>query len=276
MGYILDCKQISDNERFELKQEIEAKGIKAKLVTIQVGEYSASTVYVRNKKLACDYVGIKNEVMRFEDKISTETLLDIIKLLNGDNSVTGILVQLPLPKHIDEELIINAIHPDKDVDGFSHHHVAELFKFGTSKVLPCTPTGIMTLLDSQNVDLVGKNVCIIGRSNIVGKPMAHMLLNRGCTVTVCHSKTKNLQEHTRRADILIVAVGIPKFIANDEVIKKGAIIIDVGINRDENGKLCGDCDTEALLEQCEWITPVPRGVGVMTVTELIKNVIKLS
>lgn len=242
------------------------------LVTILVGDDSASKVYVANKEKACNSVGIVNETIKLPEHTSEYDLLDLIDFYNYDKYTDGILVQLPLPIHINTENILNSIVPHKDVDGFHPDNVAKLW-LGHDCIKPCTPQGIIDLLDYGNIDLRGKHVVVLGRSNIVGLPVAKMCLDRNATVTVCHSKTADLKEVTRTADILIVAIGKPKFINNSH-LKPGAVVIDVGINRDENGKLCGDVDFDSIALKASYATPVPGGVGPMTIACLLKNTLK--
>ena len=241
------------------------------LATIIVGDNPASKVYVANKEKACNEVGINNGIFRLSEDISEESLLRIIDKLNFDTGTDGILVQLPLPKHINTENILKAIDPKKDVDGFHPENVAKLW-LGQDCIKPCTPQGIMALIDSADIELQGKHVVIVGRSNIVGLPVAKMCLDRNATVTICHSKTENLKDVTSTADILIVAVGKPNFINNSH-LKIGAIVIDVGINR-VNGKLCGDVDTNSIALKASIATPVPGGVGPMTIACLLENTIE--
>lgn len=266
-------KELSKNIKENVRQQIAEFTAKGKrppcLVTILVGDDPASKVYVANKEKACNEVGIENDTVRLPGYTSERDLLKIIDFYNNDASVDGILVQLPLPKHIDSEVIINAIDPHKDVDGFHPINVAKLW-LGQDAIRPCTPSGIIDLIESSDVDLNGKNVVVIGRSNIVGLPVAKMCLDRNATVTICHSKTQNLAEITRQADVLIVAIGRPKFVTAD-MVNEGAVVIDVGINR-VDGKLCGDVDFDSVYnEKTEYITPVPGGVGPMTITHLLKN-----
>lgn len=242
------------------------------LVTILVGDNPASKVYIANKEKACNEVGILPIVERCDENITEESLLYLIKMYNDNKYVDGILVQLPLPQHINAENVLKAIDPKKDVDGFHPINVAKLW-LGQDCIKPCTPQGIMDLIDCVGIDLKGKNVVVLGRSNIVGLPVAKMCLDRNATVTICHSKTKHLGEITRQADILIVAIGKPRFITS-KMIKEDTIIIDVGINRDENGKLCGDVDYDNIHSKTPYITPVPGGVGPMTIACLLKNTIK--
>lgn len=270
---ILSGTEISKRIKEDIAKEvsaIEAQGLrKPCLVTILVGDDPASKVYVANKEKACKAVGIENDTVRLPDYTSEKDLLRIIDFYNNDESVDGILVQLPLPKHINSESIINSIVPHKDVDGFHPENVANLW-LGNECIKPCTPQGVIHMLDTAGVVLEGKHVVVLGRSNIVGLPVAKMCLDRNATVTICHSKTSNLYDITRSADILIVAIGKPKFVTV-EMLGEDAIVIDVGINRDENGKLCGDVDYEYVSKYAQLITPVPGGVGPMTIACLLKN-----
>ena len=234
-----------------------------------VGDNSASKVYVGNKKKSCEYVGIKSFSYELPESTTEEELLELIQTLNDDKSVHGILVQLPLPKHMDENKVILSISPKKDVDGFHPQSVGAL-SIGLDGFVSCTPAGIIELLKRSNIDIQGKHCVIVGRSNIVGKPVSLLLLKENGTVTICHSRTKDLPSTTRQADILIAAVGIPKFI-KDFMLKEDAVVIDVGINRDENGKLCGDVDFDSCVDKVSYITPVPGGVGPMTIAMLMKN-----
>ena len=266
-------KELSKKIKEDIRQQISEFTAEGKrppcLVTILVGDDPASKVYVANKEKACNEVGIENDTVRLPEYTSERDLLKIIDFYNNDASVDGILVQLPLPKHIDSEVIINAIDPHKDVDGFHPINVAKLW-LGQDAIRPCTPSGIIDLIESSDVDLNGKHVVVIGRSNIVGLPVAKMCLDRNATVTICHSKTQNLAEITRQADVLIVAIGKPKFVTAD-MVEFGTVVIDVGINR-VDGKLCGDVDFDSVFnEKTEYITPVPGGVGPMTITHLLKN-----
>lgn len=269
---LIDGKAISAQIKDELKEQVaklKEQGIELTLAVIQVGEDSASSVYVRNKKNACAYIGINSIAHELPEETTQEELLDLIDKLNNDNKVNGILVQLPLPKHIDEDAIINAISPAKDVDGFHPQNVGAL-SIGKKGFVSCTPAGVIQLLKRSNIDIEGKECVVLGRSNIVGKPMAMLLLRENGTVTVCHSKTKNLKEITKRADILIVALGKPKFITK-EYIKEGAVVIDVGIHRNSENKLCGDVDFDDVKDVVGAITPVPGGVGPMTIAMLMYN-----
>lgn len=275
-GKIFYCGETAQKVKDRVKEEVEKivvdSGVPPKLAVVQVGDIPASSTYVKNKENACKYTGITSEKYWLPEDIREASLISLIDRLNKDESVDGILVQLPLPKHMDEKKVIDAISPSKDVDGFHIQNVGAL-STGLDCIKPCTPWGVIQILKSMNVDIKGKHCVILGRSNIVGKPMAQLMLQEDATVTICHSKTKDLEQHVAQADILICAIGQAKFIKNPEVIKKGAVIIDVGINRDENGKLCGDVEiTDELLEKVSFVTPVPKGVGVMTVAMLMHNV----
>lgn len=272
MTKIIDGKVISAQIKDELKAKVaklKEKDITVTLAVIQVGNDPASSVYVGNKKKACEYVGIQSLAYELEESTTQEKLLDLICELNQRSDVNGILVQLPLPKHIDEDLVIQTIDPKKDVDGFHPQSVGAL-SIGQKGFISCTPAGIIELLKRSQIEIEGKECVIIGRSNIVGKPMALLLLRENGTVTICHSRTKNLKEVAKRADILVVALGRPKFVTKDYV-KEGAVVIDVGINRDENGKLCGDVDYADVFDTASAITPVPGGVGPMTIAMLMHN-----
>ena len=272
---IISGKDISLKIKNQLKLEVEE--IKKryprlpKLTVILVGDNQASQTYVRNKERGCKYIGIESDLLYHDSSFSEEELLQEIDKLNKDDNVDGILVQLPLPEHIDEQKVLNAIDPSKDVDGFHPNNIANLF-LGEKSLVPCTPKGMLVLLDEIGYDLEGKEVVIVGRSNIVGKPVALLCLQKNATVTIAHSKTKNLKEVCKRADVLIAAIGKAKFF-NHEYVKDGAIILDVGINRDENNKLCGDVDFDDVKDIVKAITPVPGGVGPMTITMLMKNTI---
>ncbi|MBQ8724931.1 MAG: bifunctional methylenetetrahydrofolate dehydrogenase/methenyltetrahydrofolate cyclohydrolase FolD [Oscillospiraceae bacterium] len=276
MAQIISGKEVSAKVREELKKEtealIEATGIYPGLAVILVGNDPASQVYVRNKQLACEELGFHPFEYKLGENTTQEQLLDLINVLNKDPKVHGILVQLPLPDHLDEQSVLYAIAPEKDVDAFHPMNVGKIM-IGSYDVLPCTPAGVMELLDASGVEISGKNCVVIGRSNIVGKPMAMLLLQRSGTVTICHSKTKNLAEVCAEADILVVAIGKPKFVTAD-MVKEGAVVIDVGINRDENNKLCGDVDFDSVSPKASLITPVPGGVGPMTITMLMKNTLR--
>ncbi len=272
MPQIIDGKTISAQIKDEVKERVAAlaaQGKKVCLAVIQVGNDPASSVYVGNKKKACAYVGIESLAYELAEETTQEELLDLIRELNAREDVNGILVQLPLPKQIDEDAVIRAIDPKKDVDGFHPQSVGALC-IGQPGFVSCTPAGIIQLLKRSGIEISGKECVVIGRSNIVGKPMALLLLRENGTVTVCHSRTKDLKEVAKRADILVVAVGKPKMITR-EYVKEGAVVIDVGIHRNENNKLCGDVDYEDVAPVCSAITPVPGGVGPMTIAMLMYN-----
>lgn len=273
---IIDGKSISSQRKDELKVKIEQLKNAGKripqLVVILVGDDSASQVYVRNKERGCAYVGMKSQVRRMDASVSEEELIKTIKTLNQDNTVDGILVQLPLPQHINEEKILNIIDPSKDVDGFHPANIAKLF-LGQKSLVPCTPKGMMVLLDEINYDLTGKEVVVVGRSHIVGKPVSLLCLQKNATVTIAHSRTQNLKQVCQRADVLIAAIGKAKFF-NHEYIKPGAVVLDVGINRDENHKLCGDVDFADVKDIVSYITPVPGGIGPMTIAMLLENTLE--
>lgn len=273
---IISGKEISVKIKDQLKEEVskikETYPRLPKLVVILVGDNQASQTYVRNKERGCQYIGIESEILRHDASFSEIELLQEINDLNNDDTVDGILVQLPLPQHINEEKVLDAIVPSKDVDGFHPENVAKLF-LGQHSLVPCTPKGMMVLLEEINYDLAGKEVVIVGRSNIVGKPIALLCLQKNATVTIAHSQTKDLKAVCSRADVLIAAIGKPKFF-NHEYVKDGAVVLDVGINRDENNKLCGDVDFDDVKDKVSAITPVPGGIGPMTITMLMKNTIE--
>lgn len=272
MAKIIDGKAVSASVKEAVAKEAAAlkeKGILVGLAVVIVGNDPASRVYVNNKKKACAACGIESYEYALPEETTEEELLALVEKLNGDPAVNGILVQLPLPRQIDEHRIIEAISPKKDVDAFHAVNVGKIM-IGDFDFLPCTPSGCMDLIDSTGVPVEGKRCVVIGRSNIVGKPMAMLLLHRNGTVTICHSKTKNLKEICREADILVAAVGRPNFVTAD-MVKEGAVVIDVGMNRLENGKLCGDVDFEGVSKVAGWITPVPGGVGPMTIATLMCN-----
>lgn len=249
-------------------------GKNLRLVIVQVGHDSASDVYIGQKLKAAAKVGIDTEHLTLNEAISTDDLVQKIYSLNGDSAVTGILVQFPLPKHIDSPLVIRSIDPDKDVDGFTAYNLGKMFlDKNFEQLLPCTPRGIMALLEEYKIDVTGKEAVVVGASNIVGKPLSIMLLNRRATITVCHSKTQNLASHTQRADLLFVAVGKPNFITAD-MVKEGAVVVDVGIHRLPDDKLCGDVDFENVSKKASFMSPVPGGVGPMTVVCLMENVLR--
>ncbi len=275
MAQIIDGKVISQQIKDELKEKVTAlknEGKEVCLAVIQVGNDPASTVYVGNKKKACEYIGIKSLAYEIPEETTEEELLGIIDKLNKDDTVHGILVQLPVPKHINEEKIINAISPTKDVDGFHPASVGAL-SIGQKGFVSCTPAGVIQLLKRSNIEISGKECVVIGRSNIVGKPMSMLLLRENGTVTICHSRTKDLKEVCKRADILVVAIGKPRMI-DASYVKEGATVIDVGIHRDENNKLCGDVDYASVEPIAGAITPVPGGVGPMTIAMLMNNCVE--
>lgn len=269
-------KFIADDIKADIKSYVDTLKETGKriphLVVILVGDNPASVAYVNGKNKDCQEVGIKNTTTIFKDTISQRALIEEIEDLNEDDTVDGILVQLPLPSHIDENAVINAIDPSKDVDGFHPINVGNMY-IGKDCFLPCTPKGIMSVFKYLEYDLTGKRAVVIGRSNIVGKPIAKLLMDKNATVTICHSKTKNIIKEVKRADIVVAAIGQPKMI-NSEWIKKGAIVIDVGINRDENGRLCGDVDLDDVIDKVKYITPVPGGIGLLTRASLLENTIE--
>lgn len=273
MAKLISGKAVSAALRTQIREETAAlrenHGIHPGLAVVLVGNDPASQIYVRNKQKACEEVGFRAFKYRLNENSTQEQLLDLIRVLNKDDKVHGILVQLPLPKHIDEQTVILTIAPEKDVDAFHPMNVGRIM-IGNYEFLPCTPAGVMELIDSTGVDLNGANCVVVGRSNIVGKPMAMLLLHRNATVTICHSRTRNLAEVCAGADILVSAVGKPHFIRAD-MVKDGAVVIDVGMNHDENGKLCGDVEFAEVEPKASYITPVPGGVGPMTITMLLKN-----
>lgn len=272
MSIRIDGKQISAQIKDELKERVEKEKLEVTLAVIQVGNDPASTVYVGNKKKACEYIGIRSLAYELPEETLEEELLQLIKELNDRDDVNGILVQLPLPAHMDEDKVIQTISPKKDVDGFHPQSVGAL-SIGQPGFVSCTPAGVIQLLKRTGVEIDGKECVIVGRSNIVGKPMALLMLRENATVTVCHSHTKDLKEVTKRADILIVAIGKPKFITK-EYVKDGAVVIDVGIHRGADGKLCGDVDYDDVAPITYAITPVPGGVGPMTIAMLMNNCVE--
>ena len=274
MATIINGKEVSAKVKEQVAEEVKQlkdKGIHPGLAVVIVGEDPASKTYVKNKKLACQAVGIHSEEYALPAETTQEELLDLVHKLNEKQDIDGILVQSPLPKHLNEALIVEHIDPKKDVDAFHAENVGRIM-IGDFAFLPCTPAGIIELIRSTGVTIDGKNCVVIGRSNIVGKPMAMLLLHENGTVTICHSHTKNLKEICKTADILVVAVGKAKFVTGD-MVKPGAVVIDVGMNRDENGKLCGDVDYESAEAVAGYLTPVPGGVGPMTITMLMKNAV---
>lgn len=274
MYRILDGKKTAQKVKDALKERVEQlkkDGLTPGLAVIIVGNDSASRVYVNNKKKACEYVGIHSEEYALPEETTQDELIALVKKLNEKADIHGILCQLPLPKHINEEAVINAIDPQKDVDAFHPINVGKIM-IGNFDFLPCTPAGVMELIDESGIDLTGKHCVVVGRSNIVGKPQAMLLLHRNATVTICHSKTENLPQVCQTADVLVVAVGRAKMV-DESYIKEGAVVIDVGMDRDENGKLCGDVDFDSACKKAGYITPVPGGVGPMTIATLMKNAV---
>lgn len=274
MSKIIDGKLVSEKIRQQVAQEaaaLKSRGITPGLAVIIVGEDPASQVYVRNKERACQACGIYSEKYALPESTSQDELLSLISRLGKDGKINGILCQLPVPKHIDPDSVIMAIPPEKDVDAFHPINVGRIMT-GDIAFAPCTPAGVMTLLSEYGIDVKGKRCVVVGRSSIVGKPMAMLLLHANGTVTICHSKTQDLPSVCREADILVAAIGKPRFITAD-MVKNGAVVIDVGINRMDDGKLCGDVDFDAVSEKAAYITPVPGGVGVMTITTLLQNTI---
>lgn len=272
---ILNGKELASIIKDDLKNqvaEMKEHGQNVCLVVIQVGDDPASSTYIKQKEKACEYVGIKSEVIKMPENVEQEVVIDVINELNYDDEVNGILVQLPLPKHLDTQAVISAIFPSKDVDGFTKMNAGAAF-LGHKSLISCTPLGVLKILQHYNIDIAGKECVVVGRSNIVGKPMAMLLLQNDGTVTVCHSKTQDLPKVCKRADILVCAIGKPKFF-NREYIKDNAVVIDVGIHRQDNGKLCGDVDFDDVKDIVSAITPVPGGVGAMTVAMLMNNCIE--
>ena len=274
---VVNCKELSENIRKDIKKRIDNlknRNINVCLAVILVGDDPASKIYVRNKKRACEQLGIISKEYVLDKSSSKEEILSLIDTLNKDNSVSGILVQLPLPSNIDKVEVMSAIDPKKDVDAFNPINIGKMM-LGVGDVFPCTPSGIMEIINFCGIDLNGKCCTVIGRSDIVGKPVAHLFTAKNATVTLCHSRTKDLKKHCQNADVLISAVGKPKFITSD-MVKKDSVVIDVGINRDEFGKVCGDVDFESVKDIVKYITPVPGGVGPMTITMLMKNTVDLA
>lgn len=275
MGTLINGRELADKMQAEIKievQELEKKGIRPGLVVLLVGENQASQTYVKNKDLAAAKIGIRSKVERLPETTSESELLHVIEQYNQDPDYHGILVQLPLPKHIDEEKVLLAVDPKKDVDGFHPMNMGHLF-IGEPTMIPCTPYGIMKMFEAYGIDLDGKRAVVIGRSNIVGKPMAQLLMMKNATVTIAHSRTVDLPAVAREADILVVAIGRGHFVTK-EFIKPGAVVIDVGMNRDENGKLIGDVKFDEVSELTSYITPVPKGVGPMTITMLMYQTVE--
>lgn len=274
MATIMDGKALALKIKENLKiktEDLKKAGKQVGLAVIVAGNNPASRIYVNNKKKDCEYIGINSYEYALSEDVTQEEILSLIDKLNNDEKISGMIVQLPLPKHIDERAVINRIAPEKDVDAFHPENVGKIM-IGNYGFLPCTPAGIMELLEEYRIETKGKNAVVIGRSNIVGKPMSMLLVNKDATVTVCHSKTQNLAEITKKADILVVAIGKAKFVTGD-MVKDGAVVVDVGMDRDENGKLCGDVDFESVAPKASYITPVPGGVGPMTRAILMKNAV---
>ncbi|GGC98497.1 bifunctional methylenetetrahydrofolate dehydrogenase/methenyltetrahydrofolate cyclohydrolase [Enterococcus wangshanyuanii] len=275
MGELINGRELADKMQAQIKEEVtelEKKGIKPGLVVLLVGENPASQTYVKNKDLAAAKIGIRSKIERLPETISEAELLEVIERYNQDPEFHGILVQLPLPKHIDEEKVLLAVDSNKDVDGFHPMNMGHLF-IGEPTMVPCTPYGIMKMFEAYNIDLEGKRAVVIGRSNIVGKPMAQLMMMKNATVTIAHSRTVDLPAVTREADILVVAIGRGHFVTK-EFVKPGAVVIDVGMNRDENGKLIGDVKFDEVSEIASYITPVPKGVGPMTITMLMYQTVE--
>ncbi len=275
MANILDGKKAAQKIRSKLKEKVDnlkRNGIIPKLAVIMVGEDIGSKIYVKNKSKACEEIGIEYEEYLLKEETKMEELLNLINKLNNREDVHGILLQSPIPKHLDINLAIKAISPEKDVDGFHPVNVGKLV-LGQETFVSCTPFGVIKLLEEYNIEMTGKNVVIVGRSNIVGKPLIQCLLNKDATVTVCHSKTENIKEITKRADIVIVAIGRANFLTAD-MVKENAVVVDVGINRNEEGKVCGDVDFENVSKIASYITPVPGGIGPMTIAMLMHNIVK--
>ena len=275
MEMLLNGKEVAKKIKEDLKLEVDQikeKGIIPKLAVVMVGNNEASKVYVKNKSKACDTIGVAFEEFLLDENITEEELFKLIDRLNEDKNINGILVQAPIPKHLDQNKAFRRIKPEKDVDGFNPINVGDL-SIGNDCFISCTPYGVMKILEYYNIELEGKNAVVLGRSNIVGKPMVQCLLSKNATVTVCHSRTQNIKEITKNADILIAAIGKAKFVTED-MVKEGAIVIDVGINRLDNGKICGDVDFETVESKVKAITPVPGGVGPMTIAMLMNNLVK--
>ena len=273
MNSNLDCRQLKKEALLKLKEKIEKEALQPVLAIIQVGSVDASNIYIRNKRKAADEIGITTTLCSFEEDVDQETLLRKIEELNENPNINGIFIQLPIPSHLDEVELINHIDPKKDVDGLTTMNLGNLVS-GEPLLTPCTPNAVMDILEALDCDITGKNVTIIGRSRLVGKPLFHLLLQKDATITMCHSKTENLKEHTLNADILITAAGTKKNLITADMVKEDAIIIDVSIIRDEQNQLHGDVDYDTVKEKVNYVTPVPGGVGQLTVLELMKNTVK--
>ena len=269
---IIDGKAVAINVRNQLKEEVASLGVEIGLAVVLVGDDNASRIYVRNKINACAEIGLKSTLVELSSTATEADVLDQVAKLNSDSRIHGIIVQLPLPRHIDTDKVLASINPQKDVDGCHYVQKGKLWT-GTPETLPCTPYGCIELLKQYGIEITGKHAVVIGRSNLVGRPLAELLLRENATVTICHSKTANIADITKQADILCTAIGQPKFVTAD-MVKDGAVVIDVGINRGDDGKLCGDVDFENVSGKCSHITPVPGGVGPMTVTMLMKNTVE--
>ena len=269
---IIDGKAVATKIRNQLKNEVASLGAEIGLAVVLVGDDNASRIYVRNKINACGEIGLKSTLVELPSSATESEIINAVNSLNKDTSIHGIIVQLPLPRHIDTDKVLATIDPNKDVDGCHYVQKGKLWT-GTPEALPCTPYGCIELLKEYGIDMSGKHAVVLGRSNLVGRPLAELLLRENATVTICHSKTTNIADITKNADILCTAIGKSKFVTAD-MVKDGAVVIDVGINRDENGKLCGDVDFENVSGKCSFITPVPGGVGPMTVTMLMKNTVE--
>ena len=274
MAIIMDGIELRNRILNDLQIRTENMAIKPKLIAILVGDDMASKIYVRNKEKYASVAGIETQIIRMPNETDTKTIVEKIHELNSDKSVSGILVQLPLPKHIDTHVVLNAVDVNKDVDGFTDANIGKMYGTGKEFITPCTPRGILALLNAYDIDIAGKNAVVIGRSNIVGKPMAQMLMMQNATVTICHSKTKNISDFTRKADIVIAATG--KIKITGDMLKTGCVLIDVGMQRDEKGKLCGDADFDSCSKVAGFITPVPGGVGPMTIAGLMMNLVDLA
>ncbi|MFV0503026.1 MAG: bifunctional methylenetetrahydrofolate dehydrogenase/methenyltetrahydrofolate cyclohydrolase FolD [Lachnospirales bacterium] len=270
---LLNGKEVSKEIKEEIKKEVELLEKKPTLVVVLVGDNKSSAVYVKNKEKACDYVGFNSKTYRLGEETTEDELLSLINNLNKDKEVDGVLIQLPLPNHINEKKVIYSIDPKKDVDCFNPYNVG-LVSIGEGDLLPCTPAGVIQLLKRNKINMSGKNVAVVGRSNIVGKPMAQLLLKENATVTITHSKTENIEKILSSMDIIVVACGMPKFLKED-MVKDGAIVVDVGIHREDSGKLVGDADFENISDKCSYISPVPGGVGPMTIAMLLQNCLNL-
>ena len=273
MAIILNGVDLRNQILNDLRMRVEKMPVQPKLAVVLVGDDKASKIYVRNKEKYAAITGIASEIIRFSKDAGEQIIIRKIHELNNDNSITGILVQLPLPEHIDAQKILNSVSPDKDVDGFTDVNIGKMYGTGKDFIIPCTPRGILRLLDEYKINVDGKNVVVIGRSNIVGKPIAHMLMKKNATVTICHSHTQNISKFTQGADVVISATGKIKIMG--DMLKPGCVLIDVGMQHDENGNLCGDCDFESCSRVAGYITPTPGGVGPMTIAGLMMNIVDM-